>query len=220
MNNYKEKKPAKFLLKSAPAMVVILAAAAVIFYSVEYARREETLAKELKEKLLRFHVVANSDSPRDQRVKLKVRDAVLYALKGKMENVTTRDEAVLAVEENREVIENAVRRVLKDEGEDYGFEVYTGEEFFPAKVYQNLTLPPGDYLALIIRLGEHEGKNWWCVLFPTLCFVDADAPSLSNEAKSRLDTVMTPYEYRQVTGKGSKVRVRSRFAGFLRRMFS
>lgn len=208
------------VLRSLVAAVVVLIAAAIVNYAVEYSKREESLARELKEKLLRFHVVANSDSPRDQRVKLKVRDAVLFALKGKMEKVRSRDEAVAAVEENRMLIESTVSRVLKDEGEDYGFEVYTGEEYFPAKVYQNLTLPPGEYLALIIRLGGHEGKNWWCVLFPTLCFVDADAPTLTDEAKNRLDTVMTQEEYRQVTGKGARVRVRFRLAGVFKKLFS
>lgn len=139
-------------------LVSLLVATSVASYS-------EGLSQELSEGIVRLHIIAESNSTEDQSVKLKVRDAVLK----EMENFETAEE----VKENLAVLEAAANDVLKNEGFDYRAVAEYGRFEFPTKHYENFSLPSGEYNAVRIRLGKAEGENWWCVLFPPLCMVDA-----------------------------------------------
>ncbi|MGI5873684.1 MAG: stage II sporulation protein R [Bacillota bacterium] len=122
--------------------------------------------------LLRFHVIANSDSPADQAVKLRVRDAVLAEIAPALAAAESVDEAEAAVGAALPDIEAAADAVLAAEGKHYASRAEVTESFFPTKSYGGLTLPAGRYRACRITLGAGRGKNWWCVLYPPLCFVD------------------------------------------------
>ncbi len=126
-----------------------------------------------KEQLIRFHVIANSDSPNDQQVKLKVRDAVLQYLSHYFQQCETPAQARKVVCEHHVVIKNIAQSVLLNNGFDYPVSVELGWFNFPLKSYGNLVLPGGRYEAVQIKLGKAQGKNWWCVLFPPLCIIDA-----------------------------------------------
>lgn len=142
--------------------------------------------------VLRFHVIANSDSEYDQRVKLRVRDQVLKVVQEELLGETMLrhegkdgDTAKLCLEEARElietrldVIEDAAKKVLAEEGASYGASAKLGVCFIPQKTYGDVTFPAGNYEALNITLGEGEGRNWWCVLFPPLCLIDPDGSEL------------------------------------------
>ncbi|MBQ3110470.1 MAG: stage II sporulation protein R [Clostridia bacterium] len=125
----------------------------------------QTLSEELANGIVRLHIIAESNSKEDQAVKLKVRDALLQA----MESYDSADE----VKENLHVLKNVADRVLKDEGFKYHAVAEYGKFDFPTKHYDSFSLPKGKYNAVRIRLGKAEGENWWCVLFPPLCMVDA-----------------------------------------------
>ena len=114
---------------------------------------------------LRLHVVANSDSFEDQRIKLAVRDAVLSCM-GQAEN---KEAAMLLAMEEGEALQAACEQVLQEEGAAYGVKLYLGQEAFPLKTYGEKVYPAGDYTALRVVLGEGEGQNWWCVIYPPLC---------------------------------------------------
>ena len=142
--------------------------------------------------VLRFHVIANSESEYDQNVKLKVRDHVLEVVEAELLNETMLrheendgdtarlglDEARELIETNLDVIEDAAREVLAEEGVSYGASAELGVRFIPQKTYGDVTFPAGNYEALNITLGEGEGQNWWCVLFPPLCLIDPDGSEL------------------------------------------
>jgi stage II sporulation protein R len=122
--------------------------------------------------VLRFRVIANSDSPWDQAVKNAVRDAVLARIDPALARVHTTAAAEHIVRSRLPSIRTAVDAVLRTDGAPYGATVRLGPTLFPPKAYGTWLLPGGDYEALVIRLGRGAGHNWWCVLFPTLCFVD------------------------------------------------
>lgn len=173
----------------------ILCLLAMGIYILSGYKDEKVTSSELKSKLLRYHVVANSDSEEDQRVKLLVKEAVLETLQGKLDKAQDATEAAGIVEDNEEIILATANKVLADEGADYTATMRVGTDYFPTKIYGDMTLPPGEYEALIIELGESEGKNWWCVLFPTLCFIEPTCGVLPQESKDKLAGVLTTEEY-------------------------
>lgn len=125
------------------------------------------------EDLIRFHVLANSDSPEDQQLKLKVRDAVIVYLSPYLEDINDKNIAKKMILEHQADLVEVARQVILENGKDYPVDLEVGMFDFPIKSYGNLVLPAGKYEAVRILLGRAEGKNWWCVLFPPLCFVDA-----------------------------------------------
>ena len=119
---------------------------------------------------LRIHIRANSNSVEDQNVKYKVKDQVVEALIPMLSEIRTFDDAVLAVQENFGMIENVANSVLEEEGFDYKSKAKLKNEYFPTRVYENITLEEGYYDALILELGSGTGDNWWCIVFPAFCF--------------------------------------------------
>ncbi len=119
---------------------------------------------------LRIHIRANSNSVEDQNVKYKVKDQVVEALIPLLSEIRTFDDAVLAVQENFGMIENVANFVLEEEGFDYKSKAKLKNEYFPTRVYENITLEEGYYDALILELGSGTGDNWWCIVFPAFCF--------------------------------------------------
>ena len=126
---------------------------------------------------LRLHVIANSDSDEDQALKLKVRDAVLCEMKRLTQDAECAgfDEALELAEANLAVFEDIARRVTAENGFDCGVKATLEKEVFPTREYEGVRLPAGEYTALRILIGNAEGQNWWCVLYPTLC-LDAAEP--------------------------------------------
>ena len=123
----------------------------------------------LNEELIRLHVVANSDSGEDQAVKLRVRDAVTESLRDAMAEVSDVEQAKAYLEENLPKLQRIANQALAEAGVDPTAVVSLCREAFDTRVYDTFTLPAGVYEALRITIGEGEGKNWWCVVFPSLC---------------------------------------------------
>ena len=135
--------------------------------------------KQLSEDILRFHVVANSDSEEDQLVKLQVRDAVLAAVEAVTVGVDSKDAAEILLAENMQILENAANKVLAEQGISQRATVCLGQEEFPTRDYDTFSLPAGVYDSLRITIGAGEGRNWWCVVFPGLCI-----PAASEDTQS------------------------------------
>lgn len=145
--------------------ILIILAFAEKYFSLSEA---ETVYKSL----IRFHVLAESDSPKDQAIKLQVRDETLRLLKTPMSLAENAEDAALFIEENLDYIERSLNAFLNETNAAYNATVALVEEPFPEKNYGSLTLPAGNYKALRISLGKAEGHNWWCILYPKFCFVD------------------------------------------------
>lgn len=125
-----------------------------------------------QEGLIRFHVLANSDKPEDQQLKLKVRDAVIAYLAPQLEHLTDPEDARQVVVANESKLIDIAQHVIVENGANYPVSIEFGIFDFPVKSYGNFVLPAGKYEAVRILIGNAEGKNWWCVLFPPLCFID------------------------------------------------
>lgn len=123
----------------------------------------------------RLHVIANSDSDEDQQVKLKVRDAVLEATKEGILKCKNAKEAEEYIDENLEIIVATANDTLEENGFDYKATATVGTSHFPEREYQGVTYPEGDYQALRVVLGNGDGHNWWCVMFPPLCLSEVEA---------------------------------------------
>ena len=124
---------------------------------------------EIYENTVRLHVIANSDSEHDQSVKLFVRDRVLSELQILLADTASTEEAVAVIEENLDHLRAVCNETLVALGEEMTADLYLKQEKYPTRHYENISLPAGVYQSLQIRIGDADGRNWWCVLFPTLC---------------------------------------------------
>ena len=124
---------------------------------------------EIYENTVRLHVIANSDSEHDQSVKLFVRDRVLSELQILLAQTESTEDAVSVIEENLEYLREVCNETLEALGEEATASLYLTEEKYPTRHYENISLPAGIYQSLQICIGDADGRNWWCVLFPTLC---------------------------------------------------
>lgn len=144
--------------------------------------------KMLQDNLLRLHVVANSDSEEDQALKLQVRDAVLSMLQNEMEDIENLEEAKRYIYEKIPSLEQSANAVLESAGKQERVIITLEKEEFPTRSYDTFTLPAGIYESLRIRIGEAQGRNWWCVVFPNLCF-GAVTPEESGFSEGLTDTL-------------------------------
>ncbi len=159
-----------------------------------YINTDMALA-DVPEKIIRLHVVANSDSPVDQQLKLQVRDKIISSMSGRLEGLKDISEVKSIVQGSLAEIEAAAREVIEENRKLYGVKAAFTEMDFPTRAYGNITLPAGTYQALNIVIGEGKGKNWWCVMFPPLCFIDVAHGVIAEETMKELRTSLTEEEY-------------------------
>ena len=159
-----------------------------------YINTDMALA-DVPEKIIRLHVVANSDSPADQQLKLQVRDKIISSMSGQLEGLKDISEVKSIVQGSLAEIEAAAREVIEENRKLYGVKAVLTKMDFPTRAYGNITLPAGTYQALNIVIGEGKGKNWWCVMFPPLCFIDVAHGVIAEETMKELKTSLTEEEY-------------------------
>lgn len=158
-----------------------------------------SVSSDIADSVFRLHIVANSDSEEDQNLKLVVRDNILNYMKEIASNVTTKDEAISVITDHLDEFYNIAINTIRDAGYDYDVKLSVGEFDFPTKEYGDISLPAGIYDALKIEIGNAEGHNWWCVMFPTLCFVDVSSGYLDEDSKSVLESNLTDEEFSLVS---------------------
>ena len=144
-------------------------------------------AAQVEQRVVRFHVVGASDTEEDQALKLKVRDGLFAEIRALFAPCTAPEQALAAARENAPLLKAQAERILRGEGCDATVTVEVGERFFPTKVYGNLSFPAGNYQAVSIRIGQAQGENFWCVLYPALCLSPAVA---AEEAEQEMAAVV------------------------------
>ena len=149
--------------------VFILALTVFVFFGLFVTAQSLSEEREIYDMFLRLHIPASSDSEEDQAVKLKVRDAVIELISEPLKDCKSKDESVKIVQSMTNEITFTANKVLKENNMDYQARVSVVKEHYPEREYDGITLPAGEYTSLKIELGEAEGKNWWCVLFPQVC---------------------------------------------------
>ncbi len=161
-----------------------------------YAEKEKRI---IASSVLRIHVVAESNSEKDQAIKLKVRDAVLAATEKMFEGVKSKDEAMTVVNGNKSVIEKAAKEVLLKEGCTLPVKVNIEKTKFPLKIYENIRLPGGVYDAVNVKIGKAKGENWWCIMYPVMCFSDGITGRLDAEGERELKEELGEERFRLIT---------------------
>lgn len=199
-------------IKMAAVMISVIAAAFVISVVTmkEYANTKLRMQEKLAEQVLRFHVLANSDSAEDQELKMKVKEGILSYLEQEMPALENVEETRKWMREHTENLEEEGAKIIAQEGYDYTVSAAVTTCWFPQKTYGDMTFPQGNYKALRIEIGEAKGQNWWCVLYPGLCFLDAANAVIPKEGKQKLKDVLTEEEYSCLT-IGERFQIRSYF---------
>ena len=160
---------------------------------------EKETQEHLAQEVLRFHILANSDSDEDQALKMTVKEEVLGYLEGAMPEDMDVAETTDWMRRHTDELENLSREIVQQEGYDYPVSAAVTTCWFPEKTYGDLTFPAGNYEALRIEIGAAKGHNWWCVLYPNLCFLDAVNAVVPKEGKQELKNVLSEEEYSQIT---------------------
>ncbi|MEC2837048.1 stage II sporulation protein R, partial [Bacillus thuringiensis] len=159
--------------KQVIAYLLILLIGAQLLVQFGYMKADAKGPSVIPKEAVRLRILANSDSDQDQALKRKVRDEVKAQIDGWVADLTSFEEARKVIQSHIPEIEKTVENTLKREGSKESFQVkFSKNVKFPTKVYGNFIYPAGEYEAVLITIGEGEGANWWCVLFPPMCFLD------------------------------------------------
>ena len=170
---------------------VILSAmlTACVWRTETVSAKMETAQKHMAEEVLRFHVLANSDSKEDQELKMTVKDEVVSWLEAKMD-CDSLEETKNFIRSHLTGIEEVAEETVRREGYSYPVQAALEWTDFPEKSYGDVTFPAGSYEALRIQIGEAKGHNWWCVLYPNLCFIDSVQAVVPEKGKKQLKHVL------------------------------
>jgi len=166
-------------------------------------REKDNMQKEITEKIIRFHVRANSDSDEDQALKLVIKDKVVDYLSESMKSSDSKKDSANYINTHIDEIIKIAQDVIKEEGYNYSVNAYMTKEFFPTKTYGDVTIPCGEYDAFRIDIGETSGQNWWCILYPPLCFVDGSYGIATDESKTLLKNILDEDEFEYISNMSS-----------------
>lgn len=179
--------------------MVISLLAATVLTGVFAEKRVHDMQKNMAQEVFRFHVLANSDSKYDQELKMKVKENVIAYMKKQMPESGNVEQTREWVVTHLDEIENVSKTTLRAEKCEDGVTAEVSQSYFPNKIYGDIMFPKGNYEALRIKIGKAEGQNWWCVLYPNLCFLDAVHAVVPEEGKNELKNVLAEEEYEMVT---------------------
>ena len=181
------------LSKIKPFLMITFLLSLFIFISaISYV---DAVSEDIASSVFRLHVIANSDSKEDQELKLKVRDELLSYMNTLSKNCTSKEEVIKLAKEHQEEFQQIAEEVIQENGFHYSVQIEIGSSDFPTKTYGDISFPAGSYDALKVQIGEAKGQNWWCVMFPPLCFVDVSSGIVPNESKEEMKENLNEEEY-------------------------
>ena len=181
------------------ALLIILTFIFILISAISYVN---AVSSNLSDNVFRLHVIANSDSDEDQQLKYIVRDKIIEHVNELGKNAKSKEELINSI--NLDEINNIAKETILENGFNYDVKVEIGNFSFPTKTYGDISLPAGFYDALRVKIGKAEGQNWWCVMFPPLCFVDISSGIVPNESKENLKENLEPEEYTLISDNESE----------------
>ena len=211
MKEYNRK---KLYLKRALFYGMLLLLLVFTVDSAKKAYEGRRMQEDIAEKILRFHVRANSDGEADQALKLKVRDAVGKEMGELLQDAKTAEESSRIAREHFPEIIHIAKEVIRQEGYDYPVEVKLSSVEFPVKTYGSYTFPAGTYQALEVIIGAGMGHNWWCVMYPNMCFQGSMYEVIDEKAETSLQEVLTQEEYDSII-EDSDYKIQFKYLSFL-----
>ena len=179
--------------------VIILSILLFLYTTICAISYAENVSTDIAESVFRLHILANSDSKEDQELKIKVRNSLLDYMNSLCSNCKSKEEAITLVEQNKEKFREIALNTVKENGYNYDVKINIGNFQFPTKNYGDISLPAGFYDALRVEIGEAKGQNWWCVMFPPLCFVDISSGIVPDESKKLMEDSLSEEEFALVS---------------------
>lgn len=174
-------------------IVVLFVCGVMVLYGRE--TKGDSMQRKIASQVIRLHVVANSDRDEDQQLKLEVKEKIVQLLRNELREDTTICSAQQTLRDHLPEVEQVASQYMKEKGYSYDVKAELGTAYFPVKQYGDMTFPAGEYKALKVNIGKHEGKNWWCVMYPTLCLIDSTYEVVPEESKEKLKKNLTEEEY-------------------------
>ena len=193
------KKILNFFKNSKVKMVIILSFLLFLYTTICAFSYAQNVSTDIANSVFRLHVIANSDSKEDQDLKYKVRDSLINYMNSICANCENKQDAINLVTEHKDDFKQIALDTIKDNGYPYDVNISIGNFSFPTKDYGDISLPAGFYDALRVEIGEAKGQNWWCVMFPPLCFVDVSSGVVPEESKEELENNLSEEEYALVS---------------------
>lgn len=184
-------------------MITILSFLLFIYTSICALSYASNISTDISNSVFRLHVIANSDSIEDQNLKYKVRDNLIKYMDDICSNCKTKQDAMNLVTVYKNNFKQIALDTIQTEGYNYDVNIMIGNFEFPTKQYGDISLPSGYYDALKVEIGEAKGHNWWCVMFPPLCFVDITSGIVPEESKKYLQDNMKEEEYALISDNSS-----------------
>lgn len=166
------------------------------------------ICSDISDSVFRLHVIANSDSVQDQNLKYIVRDNVLKYMASITSGVTSKEEIIEIASNNLEEFKQIAQNTIYENGFNYDVTVEIGNFDFPTKTYGDVSFPAGFYDALKIKIGNANGQNWWCVMFPPLCFIDVSSGIVPDDSKNILESELNEEEYSLITGTKNENKIK------------
>lgn len=188
-----------FFKNSKVKMVIILSFLLFLYTTICAFSYAQNVSTDIANSVFRLHVIANSDSKEDQELKYKVRDSLTNYMNSICANCENKEDAIKLVTEHKNDFKQIALDTIKDNGYSYDVNISIGNFSFPTKDYGDISLPAGFYDALRVEIGEAKGQNWWCVMFPPLCFVDVSSGVVPEESKEELEDNLSEEEYALVS---------------------
>lgn len=184
-----------FLKKTTLKRALVLLLLLSLFILVSAISYVSAVSEDIANSVFRLHVIANSDSAEDQALKLKVRDSLLLYMNNLSKNCSSKEEVIELAKQNQEQLKQIAEKTIIENGFSYPVSVEIGISDFPTKTYGDISLPAGTYDALRVKIGDSKGKNWWCVMFPPLCFVDVSSGIVPEDSKEEMKENLNDEEY-------------------------
>ena len=178
---------------------IILGILLFIYTLISALSYVQAVSTNISESVFRLHVIANSDSNEDQNLKYIVRDAILEYVNSNSNKFSSKEDVISFARNNLQEIKSLAQNVVYENGYKYPVNVEIGNFEFPTKSYGDISLPNGFYDALRVKIGDASGQNWWCVMFPPLCFVDVSSGIVDDSSKQVLEDNLEEEEYALVS---------------------
>ncbi len=194
-------------------LIILILFLSYIFTSLFFY--SDAVTNNISKNVFRLHVIANSNSEEDQDLKYKVRDELIKYMKSISSNISTKDEALTLVNNNLDTFQAIASNVIIENGFDYPVKIEVGNFDFPTKTYGDISLPAGFYDALKVEIGEAQGRNWWCVMFPSLCFVDVSNGIVPEESKENLQSNLDYEDYNLISSDEAEYKIKFKLVEIL-----
>ena len=177
----------------------------ILFYSISYANNT---ALDLSNSLFRLHVIANSNSVQDQNLKYIVRDDLIHYMNSLCKNASSKQEAIDIAYNHLDDFTSIAQKTIHENGYNYDVNISIGNYPFPTKTYGDINLPAGYYDALKVEIGKAKGQNWWCVMFPSLCYVDISNGILKDKKKKELQSSLSEENFNLISSENTEYKLK------------